>query len=405
MEILYLTQILSPSIGGGELVFFNLAKGMVKLGHKVHIICHKKRPININDISPPSLAINTLEDIGASIHNIEPELVDRGGILLNYRHHIGYIINALRVGHALIKKGKIDIIHANVYTPVIPGTILGKVYSIPVIITVHNVLLEGWRDWSSQKNVSKATSFIGPIYEKMIFKMRIEAFHVVSKKVESDLVHFSPKAKAVVIHNGVEIQEYPTPTTNYEYEKFILYLGRLVNGKNLQVVILAFKDVVRMIPEAKLMVAGDGPMRQEWQELVNKNNLTKNVIFLGHISDKTSKMELLTKCSAVVFPSINEGFAMVPIEAFAMSRPLLISNIQPSDEIVDDNIDGFLLPPHDPTKWSEKIQYMLNNPKICEKMGNEGRKKVMENFNMAVVSSKMEQLYRNIVTGDKRHQA
>jgi glycosyltransferase involved in cell wall biosynthesis len=80
-----------------------------------------------------------------------------------------------------------------------------------------------------------------------------------------------------------------------------------------------------------------------------------------------------------------------------MCRPLLISNIQASNEIVDVNIDGFLLPPDDPTKWSEKIQHMLNNPQICEKMGKEGRKKVMETFNMAVVSSKMQALYRNVI--------
>jgi glycosyltransferase involved in cell wall biosynthesis len=115
--------------------------------------------------------------------------------------------------------------------------------------------------------------------------MPVDTIHVESNKVEVELTQYNPKARPVVIYNGVEIQEYSIATPKSEYNKFILYLRRLIIRKNLQVVILTFKNVVKMIPEAKLMVAGDGPMRQEWQELVNKNDLSKNIIFLGHVSE------------------------------------------------------------------------------------------------------------------------
>ena len=338
--------------------------------------------------------------MGVNIHGVKPELEDKGGILLTYRDQIGYIINALRVGHGLIKESKIDIIHANIYAPVLPAIVLGKIYCIPVVITVHNVMLDGWREWSSQKNVPRMISTIGPFYEKMILRMPAKAFHVVSEKVKSELVQFNSKAKAVVIYNGVE-PEPGLPQDSKPYNKFILYLGRLVIRKNLQVVIHAFKDVVKVLPEAKLMVAGDGPMRQEWQELANKNNLSKNIMFLGHISDKASKQELLSKCSAVVIPSTYEGFAMVPIEAFSIGKPVLMSDVKPSDEIVHDSVDGFLVPPHDPTKWAEKIVYMLKNPHVCESMGMKGRMKVIQTFNMTAVSNKMEQLYKNIISNSR----
>ena len=405
MRILYLTQILSPSIGGGELLFFNFAKGMLKLGHQVHIICHKKKHMGNNDKFLPSSDIATLEQMGGNVHYVKPEQEDRGGISFSktifkaFKMHVGYTINAIKVANGLIKEGKIDIIHANMYTPVIPASILGKIRHIPVVITLHNLM--NWTEWSLQKNIPRYTSIVGPIYEKMILKMPVHTIHVESKKVKDELAQVNPKAKAVVIYNGVEIQEYISPNSKPEYNKFILYLGRLVRGKNLQVVIHAFKDVVKVLPEAKLMVAGDGPMRQEWQELVDKNNLTINIIFLGHISDGTTKLELLSKCSAVVIPSIYEGFAMVPIEAFAIGKPVLMSDVKPSDEIVNDNIDGFLIPPHDSTKWAEKIVYMLNNPQICEDMGKKGRNKVIETFNTTTVSNKMEQLYKNIISNSK----
>ena len=75
-----------------------------------------------------------------------------------------------------------------------------------------------------------------------------------------------------------------------------------------------------------------------------------------------------------------------------------MSNVKPADEIVDDNIDGFLLPPDDPAKWSEKIVYVLSNPQVSESMGKKGRDKVTETFNTTVVSNKMEKLYKNMLS-------
>ena len=218
--------------------------------------------------------------------------------------------------------------------------------------------------------------------------------HVESRKVRDQLRLINPNAKAVLVYNGIETEEEELDLqSTIQYDKYVLYIGRLVAGKNLQTVILAFKKVAQIMPDAKLIVVGDGHLRQEWQELVYSNNLHKNVIFLGHIFDRKKKYELLARASAVVFPSISEGFAMVPIEAFQMSKPILISNIKPSDEIVDDKLDGYLLPPHDPDEWTEKILFLLNNPEICKEMGNKGRLKVIETFNMTAVSKNMERLY------------
>ncbi len=402
MKILYLTQSLSPSIGGGDLVFFNLAKSMLKLGHRVHIICHKKRIINSNDTKAPNAALEGIERMGAIIHYVKPEEENDGktsssrNIFGAFKFHIGYTINALRVANTLYRQGEIDIIHANMYTPVIPASIFGKIRRVPVVMTLHNLM--NWKQWSSQEGVLRSTSFLGPVYEKLILRLPVSVVHVESRKVRDQLRLINPNAKAVVIYNGIEIEDDLDLLSKLRYDKFVLYISRLVEGKNLQTVILAFKKVAQLMPDARLIVAGDGPLRQEWQELVNSNNLQNNILFLGHISDRKNKYELLATASAVVFPSISEGFGMVSIEAFQMSKPLLISNLRPSDEIVDDNVDGYLLPPHDPDIWAEKILFLLNNPEICKDMGSKGRLKVLETFNMAAVSNNMERLYERLIS-------
>lgn len=404
MKILYLTQILSPSIGGGELVFFNLAKAMLKLGHRVHIICHKKRKFQNRDIKAPDSDLEEIARMGAIIHYVKPEEENDGKTTSSrtvfgaFKFHMGYIINAFRVANNLYKKGEIDIIHANMYTPVISASLFGKVRRIPVVMTLHNPTIDSWNQWSSQEGIPRSFSFLGPIYEKIILRSPVSVVHVESKKVRDQLKLINPNAKTVLVYNGIEVDDDLGLQYDLQYDKFVLYLGRLVAGKNLQTVILAFKKVSHLMPDAKLIVAGDGPLRQEWEKLVDLNNLKNNVFFLGHVSNRKTKYELLAKASAVVFPSISEGFAMVPIETFQMSKPLLISNIRPSDEIVDNNVDGYLLPPYDADQWAAKILFLLNNPEICKEMGNKGRLKVLETFNMTTVSNKMEQLYEELLS-------
>jgi glycosyltransferase involved in cell wall biosynthesis len=67
-------------------------------------------------------------------------------------------------------------------------------------------------------------------------------------------------------------------------------------------------------------------------------------------------------------------------------------------EVVDNNIDGFLLPPDDPGKWAEKITYFISNQEVSENMGKKGRKKVIENFNVTLMSAKIERLYREVIS-------
>jgi glycosyltransferase involved in cell wall biosynthesis len=120
--------------------------------------------------------------------------------------------------------------------------------------------------------------------------------------------------------------------------------------------------------------------------------LHHNIEFTGFVSD-AKKMELLSRCSALLVPSPYEGFPMVLLEAFAMNKPVLVADVKPYDEIVNEGIDGFMLPAHDPHRWSERITYLLSNKKVCENMGGKGRQKVETTFNTDNVAQRMESLY------------
>ena len=205
MKILYLTQVLSAIGGGGEVVFSDFAKGMVRLGHEVHIICHLMKNAQTNEIA------------GANIHTVKPVIEYKAGHFLSMSHHMMFAVNALAKGSTIVRNNKIDVIHANTFSPVIPASILGKIYKIPVIITVHDVYTayssDYWKWWSSQQNVSHISSIIAPIYEKIILRMPVQKVHVISDATREDLVSFNPKANISTIYNGVDLNPIQTVTS------------------------------------------------------------------------------------------------------------------------------------------------------------------------------------------------
>ncbi len=385
MNILYVTQFFSPSGGGGEVVFSELVKGMARRGHDVHVICFQLS--NFKD--------DYLDRV--AVHRIKPVLENKGGSPPPITKNISYIVNAILKGTKIIRKKKIDLIHTNNFSPVIPGIILAKIHKIPVLTTVHVVLTTSsqnyWKKWAAQQNISRISSLIGPRFEKMAVKLPNDVIHAVSNATRNELLKFGAKPRIVVIPNGIDLTDHEIlEYKKCDYENYVLFIARLIFYKNLDVVISSFKKVVKKLPDAKLIVVGDGPMRESWEKMVSELGLNENIEFTGFVSHE-KKFELLSRCSALLVPSPYEGFPMVLLEAFAMSKPVLVADVKPYDEIVREGIDGFMLPAHDPDRWSERIIYLLSNKTICENMGTKGRQKVENEFNISNVVQRMESLY------------
>jgi glycosyltransferase involved in cell wall biosynthesis len=386
LNILYISQFFSVTRGGGEAIFYDFAKGMSERGHQVDIISHQ--------------ITNSSEHLdGVTIHRIGPAIEHKGGLPPSIKQNLMYIINGIRKGSQIIRQNKVEIIHTNNFSPVIVGSILGSIYHIPVVSTIHDIFSknspDGWKKWAAQNNVSRISSLIGPLFEKITIKMPVDAIHTVSNTSKQDIINFEPKSSdsIIVIPNGIHLKDYDGMCI--DYQSYVLFIGRLVYYKNLDTVISSFKNVVNNVPHAKLVVVGDGPMRDKWEKMVTKLNLAKNILFTGYISH-ARKLELLSKCCALLMPSTIEGFGLVLLEAFAMKKPVLVANIKPYDEIVEDKTDGFMLSAYDQEEWSDKITFILSNKNVCENMGIKGRLKVENRFNIYEVLDKVESLYVNL---------
>jgi glycosyltransferase involved in cell wall biosynthesis len=375
-------------MGGAELVFYNWAEEMVRRGHHVDVLCHQ-----ITNFREKELAI-------VNVHRIRPEIEHKGELPTSIVQNISYITNAILKGSQVIRQNKTDIIHTSFFTPIIVGSVLGKIHNIPVVTTIHDVFTvastDYWKKWADQNHLSRISSMIGPYFEKITVSMPTNAVITPSITSKEDLIKFKVKPdKIVVIPNGIDTVCYDTLGSATDYENYVIFIGRLVFYKNLEVIINAFEEVIKKLPDAKFIIVGSGPMQKKWETMVLDLNLDKNITFMGYVSQE-KKIDLLSKSSALLLPSLFEGFGLVLLEAFAMRKPVLVANVKPYDEIVDEGIDGFMLSPYDAKSWSEKIIFLLSDKTICQEMGIKGRLKIENKYNISAISNQIESVYCNL---------
>jgi len=379
-----LTQFLSTTKGGGEYVFSLIAKNLAKNGHKVWVITN--RIINETYENQNNIQINF----------VKPDLEYRGGIPLGFLDNLRYSFNAFFTGLSLIKKEKIDIIHSNNFSPSLVGSFLSLFTSKPHIMTIHDVFSlydkDFWKKWSKQAGVSKTSSILIPFFEKLMIHFRHNVVHTVSDATKDDLTKLGERKPIYVIENSVESFSLDS---NIENPYQIIYVGRLVFYKNLEVVLKAIPIIKQKIPKIKLVIVGGGPYKKNLESLIKKLDINENVDLKGYLKTQ-EKHRLISQSLALVLPSVCEGFGLVILEAFSQSKPVIVSNVRPMSDIVQNNETGYVMDPHDEKAWADCIIKILQNPELAKKMGEKGRKVLDTKYTQEIMYEKLIKMYNHV---------
>jgi glycosyltransferase involved in cell wall biosynthesis len=402
LKILYLTEFLSAIGGGGEVAFQEIAKAIAKRGHAVHILCYDSVDTNSSSVAEADRD----DRYSMSIYRIKPKLSLAHGHFPSILQQGAYIVNALIKGAQVIRKSEIDVIHANTLCPAIAGTILAVIFHKPVVITVHHVYTLKSKQYRTIKECSTARSIILSwisdlpklICEKIIVSLPVDVIHAVSESTKSDLIRFGARSKIAVISNGIDITRYQTDhADSLESSDIVLFIGRLVEYKNLNVVVSAFRIIAKEHPKAKLVIVGDGPARDKLGSMVLSLGISGKVEFTGYISDE-KKLELLHSCSVLVFPSLIEGFGLAILEGLAAGKPVLVSNVAPSNEIIRNGIEGFVLPPLEANEWASKILSLIQDIVSQREIGTNGKKTAATDFDISKIAERFDLLYRYVIS-------
>ena len=187
-------------------------------------------------------------------------------------------------------------------------------------------------------------------------------------------------------------------------DRGLLYFGTLIRKKGLLELPFIFNKVIEQHPTAQLMLVGrDAPdiitgNASTWammQALFSPTALA-NVTYLGGVpyGEIIKHIEQATLC---VFPTFAEALPVSWLEAMALQKPVVASNIGWATEIIEDGVDGFLVNPADHTTYAAKVVALLEDPELQKRFGMAARKKVEQKFSMEIVAQQSLAFYENLI--------
>ena len=317
MRILLFCQLFPPlTYGGGETLFWNLAKSLASRGHEVHVITQKVRGESESEVRA-----------GVHVLRVGRPVEYSGALTTNAFESLAYLVGAFVAG-SVASQRRIEIIHSNTYVPAVVGQMCASILGKKHVMTVHDVYLAAmpWfrSKWRTQADVGFLARTLGPFLELALLRMPATVIHTVSDSSFRDLLQMGIKTRITVVPNSIDIGDYVIEDevpVNYHQA---IYVGRLVFYKNLEVIFRAFVNVLKAVSDARLVIVGDGPMRKTWESMMNDLGLKDHVRFFGRIPHK-NKIRLLKESAFLILPSMVEGFGIVILEAFASERAVLVS--------------------------------------------------------------------------------
>jgi len=234
---------------------------------------------------------------------------------------------------------------------------------------------------------------------RQILKNSADIFIVLSKFFSEQLVNLGlPKAKIRILPNSVDIKRFKEGNEE-KIENLVLFVGRLEQKKGIPILLKSLRYLKTRI---KLVIIGPPSAYQNYSNKIVKliNDVSSKTIHTVTYLGKVKLEELIRwyqKASIVVVPSFFESFPMVNIESLACGTPVIASNVGAVPEVVRNYQNGILIPPGDPIKLAEGIQYLLDNEEIRLKFGKEGRKFIVENFSSEVIIARLIKIYRSLL--------
>ncbi len=196
----------------------------------------------------------------------------------------------------------------------------------------------------------------------------------VSDSTRADLVRrgIAPE-RAIVVHNGLDFERYqlasPPPRSA---RPTLVHLGRLMRYKSADVAIRAFSLLRRQLPEARLVLAGDGPDERRLEALSGRLGLGTAVEFRGFVPH-AEKVRLLWEAHLLLNPSPKEGWGLTVLEANACGVPVVASRRPGLVDSVRDGETGLLVPYGDAPAFAAAALELLRDPARRERLGEQGR--------------------------------
>lgn len=386
MNILMLSWEYPPHVVGGLAAHVQgLARALVSRGNRVTVLTQ--------DAATP----REHDDQGV-------EVIRVGAVPVRSPDFMGYVhqLNQLLLSKAteLVMRGeKFDVIHAHDWLVAFGASGLKQALRRPLVATIHatefgrNAGLHS----DEQRHISDIEWWL--IYEAWRVIVCSEAM-----KREVGQVFQAPADKVQVIPNGIDVSDMNVTADKSlrrrfaaDDEELVIFVGRLVFEKGVDVLLYALKHILTVRPQVKMIVAGRGSIQSDLEALARSLGIADRVHFVGYV-DAVKRDQLYGVSDVAAFPSRYEPFGIVALEAMAAGIPVVVGDVGGLKEIISNGEDGFLVPPGNASALATALLTLLDDRKRAQGMVARAKDKVENVFTWDSVAEQTEHVYEKIRT-------
>jgi glycosyltransferase involved in cell wall biosynthesis len=358
MKIAIIIKEFPPKwLAGTEIATYNMASYLAKRGHEIHVITsHDDGLPNFN------------KEKGFYIHRIPiPKVRIIRGIIFTL--NIFFKIRTI----------KPDIVHVQDLEMGISAYLSRKILKVPYII------------WGRGSDVNLPNQFIRttakPILQNANAILALtEDMRIKLRKIYDTEIYVIPNGIDLEENNGVTI--YPARKTD---TKNILFVGSLYPVKGVEYLIIAMKIVHDKMPEARLIIVGDGEEREHLAVLSVNLGIQKYVQFVGKVPHEMVKT-FMQQADVFVLPSLSEGLPNVILEAMACGLPIVASRVGGIPDTITNETNGYLIEPKDSDDLAKKIILLLQDYALLKKI-SENNRKIVKKYAWENVIFELEKIY------------
>ena len=368
-------QIVASSRGGGAEVVRCLVKGLAT-----------------NEFE----SIVIMPDDGG--HVSEKDLAEVGAALYRFQLDRGFDLKEFWRLRRFVRGGQFDIVHVHGARAAVWGRLAALGPHRPrIVFGVHGLSIVHYTGL-------KRTLLVG--LERAL-RLMTDATVCDSNVERADVVKWKIAApdKARVIWNGIDLERLLKPPHDRAAARSQLHLTddsptlvtvcRLNKPRDFDTLLAGMARIVQQCPDAQLLIVGDGPLRPQVEALIEHYHLPQHVRLLGlvrHVGAILAAADI-----AVLITAGWEGLPLSALEAMAMGRPLIISDVGGNREAVLDGETGYVIPPRDVSAFVRAALDLIRDPAKARTMSEAGAHRAQQHFSLQIMAAQVTDVYRSLL--------
>lgn len=397
MRVIKVREFTYPTyVGGIETCLHQLLPALVELGARVILLTCAQRGLPRRE-RRGGLEIRRIEFLGL-IGMLTARLGGHGtlyGIIARALFLLTLPMHLLKA----VKEVNAEIIHVHCLCALsaLPASVTRLFARRPLVITMHGTFLGRY-----DKVTKPPLSWIIPAAEKAYLRLKLYDKILVEDRYTYGALRglgISKERVQALPYPGIDTRRFreAQPIRELSGEAVILHHGRLVRKRGIKTLIEAMPKIVGEIPEAKLVIAGEGPEKQRLKRLAEELGVASHVRFLGLVPYE--RVPSVIKSSAVVVvPSLIEGHSASVVEAMAAARPVVATRVGGIVEVVEDGETGILVDPESSDQIANAVVRVLRDKELAKALSEKAARKA-EEYDVKRVAEGELSAYVNIVRG------